>query len=68
MMHGTIQRVRADRGFGFLRGSGELYDRFFHASALRGVDLTELTPGQRVLFEHEDNLKGPRATQISLAP
>ena len=63
-MTGTIKRVRADKGFGFLRGDDETHDRFFHVSGLRGLDLATLAEGMRVQFDHEDGDKGPRATNI----
>ena len=63
-MTGIIKRVRADKGFGFLRGDDEAHDRFFHVSALRGIDIATLAEGTRVQFEHEDGDKGPRATNI----
>jgi CspA family cold shock protein len=67
-MHGTIQRLRADRGFGFLRAEGETRDRFFHFTALSGgLMLEHLVPGTRVAFDHQDGEKGPRATNITLA-
>lgn len=67
-MHGIIQRLRANRGFGFLRAEGEKGDRFFHFTALRGgLTLDHLAPGTHVTFEHEDSDKGPRAMNITLA-
>jgi len=48
-MRGTVDRVVADRGFGFLIGpNGEEY--FFHRSALTGTAFEELGPGVTVLF------------------
>ena len=47
-MQGTVDRVVADEGFGFIIGpNGEEY--VFHRTALTGVDWEEL--GQRFLDE-----------------
>ena len=48
-MQGTVDRVVADEGFGFIIGpNGEEY--FFHRTALKGVDWEELGPGVPVIF------------------
>ena len=50
MPKGTIRRLMADRGFGFIKTEqGE--DLFFHRSELRGVDYNSLREGQEVEFE-----------------
>ncbi len=49
-MQGTVDRVVADEGFGFIIGpNGEEY--FFHRTALKGVDWEELGPGVPVIFQ-----------------
>jgi cold shock CspA family protein len=53
-MRGTVDRVVAERGFGFLIGpNGEEY--FFHRSGLTGVDFEELGPGVTVEFQASDD-------------
>jgi CspA family cold shock protein len=67
-MQGTIQTIRADRGFGFLRDTegGEV---FFHHSALPSHDhFATLRVGMVVEFEAESGPKGPRATKVTLVP
>jgi CspA family cold shock protein len=50
MPKGTIKRLIADRGFGFIkRAQGK--DLFFHRSQLQGVDYDSLREGQQVEFE-----------------
>jgi len=50
MMQGTVDRVVADEGFGFIIGpNGEEY--FFHRTALKGVDWEEIGPGVPVIFQ-----------------
>ena len=50
MAKGTIRRLVADRGFGFIKGEGE-EDLFFHRSEVQGVDFSSLREGQEVEFE-----------------
>jgi CspA family cold shock protein len=50
MPKGTIRRLIADRGFGFIKTErGE--DLFFHRNQLQGVDYHSLVEGQEVEFE-----------------
>jgi cold shock CspA family protein len=71
-MQGTVDRVVADEGFGFIIGpNGEEY--FFHLSALQGPEWEELGPGVPVLF-HVTEGEGDRpdehlrAVDVRLAP
>ncbi|MBW3574529.1 MAG: cold shock domain-containing protein [Actinobacteria bacterium] len=49
-MQGTVDRVVADEGFGFIIGpNGEEY--FFHRTGLKGVEWEELGPGVPVIFQ-----------------
>ena len=71
-MQGTVDRVVADGGFGFIIGpNGEEY--FFHRSALTGPEFDEMGPGVPVMFDVTEG-KGDapdehlRAINIRLAP
>ena len=67
-MQGTIQSIRAERGFGFIRDveGGEV---FFHHSALPSPDhFATLTVGMVVEFEAEPSPRGPRATRMTRIP
>lgn len=65
MSHGTIKKVIADKGFGFIDGErGEL---FFHHSALEGTAIEALSIGQNVTYEEGRGPKGPRAENVRLA-
>jgi CspA family cold shock protein len=67
-MQGTIQSLRTERGFGFIRDvkGGEV---FFHCTALPSADhFTALTIGAVVEFEAEPSPKGPRATKVTPVP
>ena len=50
MAKGTIRRLIADRGFGFIKTEDEK-DLFFHRSVLEEVDYNSLTEGQQVEYE-----------------
>jgi cold shock CspA family protein len=61
--HGTIRRLVAGRGFGFIQtGQGE--DLFFHRSACRGIAFEDLQPGQAIEYEVGTGRKGPQAITV----
>jgi CspA family cold shock protein len=64
---GTIKKVVADRGFGFIAAEdGKEY--FFHRGGLVApLDFDRLAGGEHVSFEVETSPKGPRAVQVSAA-
>jgi len=64
MPQGTIKKLVADRGFGFI--SGEKGDVFFHCSEVKEVAFEELSEGQAVEYEVGQGPKGPRAENITL--
>jgi cold shock CspA family protein len=54
-MQGTVDRVVADDGFGFIIGpNGEEY--FFHRTGLKGADWEEFGPGVSVTFQAEEGV------------
>jgi CspA family cold shock protein len=64
MPQGTIKKVIANKGFGFIEGEqGEL---FFHHSALEGTTIEALSEGQQVEYEEGRGPKGPRAENVRL--
>ena len=64
MATGTIKKVIADRGFGFIRAEdGKEY--FFHRGGLQAsLDFDRLTGGEPVEFDIESSPKGPRAGNV----
>ncbi len=65
MSQGTIKKVLAEKGFGFLKGEqGEL---FFHHSALLDTTIEALRVGQAVTYTEGRGPKGPRAENVKLA-
>ena len=67
MPQGTIKKLIADKGFGFISQEGSEKDIFFHENSLEG-DLAErkLKVGDEVSFEVEETPKGLSAVNISL--
>lgn len=65
MPQGTIKKLVADRGFGFIKGERD--EIFFHHSALEGATIEALSEGQRVEYEEGRGPKGPRAENVRLA-
>ncbi len=67
MANGTIKKVVADRGFGFITAE-DGKDYFFHRDGLdSSLDFDRLSGGERVTFETEASPKGPRATRVTAA-
>jgi CspA family cold shock protein len=67
MPQGTIKKLVADRGFGFIQGErGEV---FFHHSAVVGTTFDGLHEGQAVEYQIDSSKggKGPRAIDVKLA-
>ncbi len=64
MPQGTIKKLIADKGFGFIEGGRG--DLFFHHSGLEGITIEALRIGQQVTYEEGRGPKGPRAENIQL--
>ena len=65
-MHGTIVRIKADRGFGFVRPTDDRGDgdHFFHVSSLVDLVFEERLVNQAVEFDSTLGGKGLVATNI----
>ncbi len=63
-MEGTIKKLIADKGFGFITVDGEEKDLFFHGNELKDAKFEELKEGDRVSFDKTDSPKGPNATNV----
>ena len=62
MSQGTIKKLVADKGFGFISGDGG--ELFFHHSSLEGTAIEALRVGQAVTYEEGRGPKGPRAEKV----
>jgi CspA family cold shock protein len=64
---GTIKKVIADRGFGFITAD-DAKEYFFHRNSLdSSLDFDRLVGGEKVEFEIEQSPKGPRANRVRSA-
>ena len=64
---GTVKKVVADRGFGFISAE-DAKEYFFHRSGLdSSLDFDRLVGGEKVEFDVESSPKGPRATRVRAA-
>ena len=67
MATGTIKRIVADRGFGFI-AADDTKEYFFHRSSVdKSLDFDRLRGGEKVEFTIEQNPKGPRAARVRAA-
>jgi CspA family cold shock protein len=67
MLTGSIKKVVADRGFGFI-AADDGTEYFFHRSGLdSSLEFDSLGGGERVSFDVERSDKGPRARQVRSA-
>ena len=67
MAAGTIKRIVADRGFGFIAADDEK-EYFFHRGGLDAtLEFDRLVGGEKVEFDVEASPKGPRANRVRAA-
>src|SRR5688500_6137218 len=67
MTTGTIKKIVADRGFGFIAAE-DAKEYFFHRGGLdSSLDFDRLMGGEKVEFEIEASPKGPRANRVKSA-
>ena len=67
MTTGTIKKVVADRGFGFITAD-DTKEYFFHRNSLdSSLDFDRLNGGEKVEFEIEQSPKGARAKNVTAA-
>ena len=64
MQNGTIKKLVAERGFGFI-AADDGTEYFFHRSGTT-VEFDSLQGGERVTFEVEASPKGPRAAKVAV--
>jgi CspA family cold shock protein len=67
MTSGTIKKLIAERGFGFIAAEDQK-EYFFHRGGLdTSLDFDRLVEGERVSFDIETSPKGPRAVHVRAA-
>jgi CspA family cold shock protein len=64
---GTIKKVVAERGFGFI-AADDAKEYFFHRGGLdSSLDFDRLVGGEKVEFDVTQSPKGPRAERVRSA-
>jgi CspA family cold shock protein len=67
MTNGTVKKIVADRGFGFISAE-DGKDYFFHRDGIQApLSFDQLAGGERVTFEIEASPRGPRANKVTAA-
>ena len=66
MVKGTVKWFSKDRGYGFIEKDGG-GDVFVHYSGIEGQGYRTLEKGQRVEFDVEEGIRGPRAVRVKLS-
>ena len=67
MATGTIKKIVAERGFGFI-AADDAKEYFFHRGGLdSSLDFDRLVGGEKVEFDVTQSPKGPRAERVRSA-
>jgi len=66
LQYGTVKWFNAEKGFGFIEREDGQGDVFVHFSAIVGDGYRTLDEGQRVTFEVTEDVKGPRAANVTV--
>ena len=66
MAIGTVKFFNTSKGFGFISPEDGGKDVFVHASAVEQAGMRSLAEGQRVSFEVQSDVKGPKAVNLQV--
>jgi CspA family cold shock protein len=64
MTSGTVKFFNATRGYGFISPEDGTKDVFVHISAVERSGLGQLSEGQKVSFEVQEDARGPKAVNL----
>jgi CspA family cold shock protein len=64
MPTGTVKFFNTTRGFGFISPDDGSKDVFVHISAVQRSGMDQLTEGQKVSFEVQQEQRGPKAVDL----
>lgn len=67
MTIGTVKFFNANKGFGFISPEGGGKDVFVHSTAIETAGMRVLAEGQRVSFDVQSDVKGPKAVNLQTA-
>jgi len=61
---GTVKWFSKEKGYGFITRDDNKGDVFVHFSAIKQEGFKTLNQGQKVKFEVEEDVKGPKAKNV----
>ncbi len=64
MTSGTVKFFNATRGYGFISPDDGSKDVFVHISAVERSGLGQLSEGQKLSFEVQEDARGPKAVNL----
>ncbi len=64
MTSGTVKFFNATRGYGFIAPDDGSKDVFVHISAVERSGLGQLSEGQKLSFEVQEDARGPKAVNL----
>lgn len=64
MTTGTVKFFNTERGYGFIAPEDGSKDVFVHISAVEQAGLGQLSEGQTVSFEIQQDQRGPKAVNL----
>ncbi|MEO9899283.1 MULTISPECIES: cold-shock protein [Alphaproteobacteria] len=67
MPTGTVKFFKTDKGYGFITPEDGSRDVFVHVSAVQNSGLATISEGQRLNFEVQEDARGPKAVDLSVA-
>ena len=67
MTIGTVKFFNTSKGFGFISPEGGSKDVFVHATAVEAAGMGTLQEGDRVSFDIQQDVRGPKAVNLKSA-
>ncbi len=64
MTSGTVKFFNATRGYGFIAPDDGSKDVFVHISAVERSGLGQISEGQKLSFEVQQDARGPKAVNL----
>ena len=65
-LHGIVEKLFADEGYGFLRTLEENRQVYFHRNSVLNGDFDRLAVGTEVRFSEEEGDEGPQASSLHI--